>query len=339
MAEEIKKNPPWLKLRRTGRKINFFLIVCLVLFLLLVISVYTNGFRTRVFIPPGPAEEVADKAVKFINESGLLGGATATLVSSNWEENGLCKFKIKVGEQEFDSYVSSDGKLLFPEGIDTEEFLARAPQPETQEVSRREVPEVKLFIMTYCPFGLQSQKALLPAYNLLKDKANIKVHFVNYVMHGKEELDENLRQYCIQEKEPEKFTSYLSCFVKEDDSAKCASEAKINQSKLSFCISETDKAYKVTQQYNDESTWLNGRFPKFDLDTDLNKRYAVQGSPTLVINDTVVNIERSPEAYKTAICDAFLRAPEECSQTLSDKVPSAGFGGEEQDSSNQGSCK
>jgi len=333
------------KISNKKRKINFGFIAAFVFLLLLAISIYTNGFRTRVFIPPGPAEKVAQKAVNFINENNLLQGAQAILVSSNWEENGLCKFKIKVNDREFDSYISSDGKLLFPEAVDIEEFLAQEKTTQTesqsvsQEIPKRDKPDVKLFVMTYCPYGLQSQKTLLPVYNLLKDKADIKVYFVNYAMHGKKELDENLRQYCVQKEESEKYTTYLNCFVKEDKSDGCLSEAKINEAKLSRCVSETDKKYKVNAQYDDKNTWLSGRFPKFDVETDLNEKYNVQGSPTMVINDKVVNVERSPEKYKAAICESFEQAPEECSQTLSNKTPSPGFGVEETDSSSSGSCE
>jgi len=147
-------------------------------------------------------------------------------------------------------------------------------------------------------------------------------------MHEKQEIDENLRQYCIQKEQKEKYYNYLSCFVKEGKFNDCLSKAQIDTTKMESCISKTDEQYKVTSQYNDKSTWLNGNYPKFDVTTDLNEKYGVRGSPTIVINDEVVEVSpRSPEKFKEVICQAFNSQPQECSQTLSNDIPSPGFGG------------
>jgi len=75
-------------------------------------------------------QETAQKALNYINENLLQKGVTASLVDVV-EENGLYKFRLKVGEQEFVSYVTKDGKILFPqEGIDLEKAVTA--QPETQ---------------------------------------------------------------------------------------------------------------------------------------------------------------------------------------------------------------
>ena len=79
--------------------------------------------------------------------------------------------------------------------------------------------------------------------------------------------------------------------------------------------------------FNDKSTWANGRFPLFNVEADLNEKYGIRGSPTFVVNDKVVSINRSPEAIKEAICSAFNNPPEECNQRLSGNVTSPGFGG------------
>lgn len=55
--------------------------------------------------------------------------------------------------------------------------------------------------MSYCPYGLQAEKMFLPVYDLLKNKAEMGIYFVNYIMHDKKEIDENLREYCIQKEQ------------------------------------------------------------------------------------------------------------------------------------------
>jgi len=303
-----------------------------ILILVAGISIFgTYFYLTRIKTPQEKflsPQEAAQNAINYINENLLQKGVTASLVDVV-EENGLYKIRLKVGEKEFISYVTKDGKILFPEeGIDLEKKIAKEETPtSTQEIQKTDKPDVKLFVMAYCPYGLQMEKAYLPVYNLLKEKADMGIYFVNYIMHEKKEIDENLRQYCIQKEEKEKYYDYLSCFVKAGEFEKCLNEAKIDKEKMNSCISETDKEYKITQLYNDKSTWLSGRYPRFDVHTDLNEKYGVQGSPTVVINDKVVEVSsRSPEKFKEVICQAFNSPPEECSQTLSNTTFSPGFG-------------
>jgi len=61
-------------------------------------------------------EKIAQKAVDYINDNGLA-GSQASLVSAS-EESGIVKIKIKIGTNEFDSYVTKDGKYLFPQAIE-----------------------------------------------------------------------------------------------------------------------------------------------------------------------------------------------------------------------------
>ena len=283
-------------------------------------------------------EVAANKAIEFINKNMLKEGVKASLIDVA-EQSGLYKIKFNIENQEFESYVSRDGQLLFVQGVKIGEEQASANGQNSQPTEKRDTPDVKLFVMSYCPFGLQAEKAFLPVYNLLKDKADMGIYFVYYAMHGKKEIDENLRQYCIQKEQKDKYTDYLACFVKDGDYQRCLSQVGIDQSKLSGCIADTDNQYKITEKYNDKSTWLNGRFPLFGIYDDLCKQYGVQGSPTLVINDEIISVQsRSPEAFKKAICTAFNNPPEECSQILSEKVASPGFG-ESEGASGGGECE
>ena len=263
-------------------------------------------------------EDAKVKIEDYLRES--MPGATASLLDII-EDGDLYKVTLDVQGQEYISYATKDGKLLFPQAVDLDEFFL------SLEMVKKDVPDVKLFIMTYCPYGLQVQKAILPAWQLLQDKADFGIYFVNYIMHEKQEIDENLNQYCIQKEQKEKFSNYLNCFVLSGDSEKCLFQANIDKTKLSSCISQTDAEYKIYSQYDDKSTWLNGSFPKFDVQADLNTQYGVQGSPTIIINDQVVDVSpRSPERFKEIVCQAFNSQPSECSETLSGEAASTGIG-------------
>ena len=282
------------------------------------------------------AEEAAVEAVKYINANVLDAGMTASLVDVV-TDGETYKFRIRIEDQEYTSYISKDGRYLFPNAYD---MTAELTQPvagddpsQAQEVVKTEKPDVKVFIMTYCPYGLQAQKMFLPVYDLLKDKADIGIYFVDYIMHEMPEIEENLRQYCIIKDQNEKYYDYLTCFVRDgsyDDNSifqSCLDEASIDEKKLETCIASTDQEYKVTELYNDKSTWLSGSYPMFDIHADLNDEYGVRGSPTVIINGVEVGISsRSPENFKNVVCEAFDSAPEECSQALSDVAFTAGFG-------------
>lgn len=187
-------------------------------------------------------------------------------------------------------------------------------------------PKVELFVMSYCPFGLQMQKALVPAWNLLKDKADISMKYVSYAMHGQKEIDENTRQYCIEKDQPTKYLSYLSCFTATGDATSCGQQASVNERQVSSCVAAADKTYKISANFNDQTTWLSGQYPLYSVHADLNEKYGVRGSPTMVINGQEVNVARSPEAVKQAICASFNTAPAECDQALPNVAYVPSFG-------------
>lgn len=210
---------------------------------------------------------------------------------------------------------------------------AQNQTPPQANVPKSATPKVELFVMAYCPYGLQMEKAFLPAWDLLKNKADISLKFVNYAMHGKKEVDENLRQYCIEKDQPSKFSAYLKCFFaagqnngQEASYQGCLKQAGISESSLSSCMGSTDKQFGITAKFNDQASWLSGQFPQFPINDAENAKYGVQGSPTLVINGVQSQAARTPEAIKQAICAAFNNAPSECSQPLNNNSFQAGFG-------------
>jgi len=301
-----------------------------------------------------PAQEVAQKAVDYLNSNLLPDGMLALLVSAV-EKEDIVEISFSIDDREYNSYVTKSGDLFFIEGIDLNEKITQEEEAQG-EIVKSEKPDVEFFIMSYCPYGLQAQKVFSPIYDLLGDETNMNIRFVSYIMHGEKEIDENLRQYCIQKEQKEKYNDYISCFVVEGDFESCLRDTGIDQSKMNSCIMETDQDYNIYSEYEDKNTWLREAYPKFDVELDLNDRYGVAGSPTLVINGVVVtsaqqncpsgkecvvipDMERSPERYKEIICQAFINEPTECSQNLSSDSFAAGFGLEKTEDSSDASCE
>lgn len=204
---------------------------------------------------------------------------------------------------------------------------AEPSQAAPVSVTKSDRPKVELFVMSYCPYGLQMEKAYLPAWNLLKDKADIDLKFVSYAMHGLKEIEENTRQYCIQQNQPAKFQAYLTCFTGKDDYKGCLAQAGLTEGSLNSCVNATNAKFKTLDKFKDQATWLSGRYPVFPINEDLNTKYGVQGSPTLVINGAQVDgVNRTADAVKQAICAAFNNPPAECGTTLASAAYGAGFG-------------
>ena len=282
-------------------------------------------------------DEVAQTAVDFIKENMVAPG-TEVSVKEVSEEKGLYKIVLEVKSgtmaQEVESYITKDGKIFFPQAIDMDEVEAmkeeseeqESQEQETQDVPKTDKPKVHAFVMSYCPYGLQFMKAYVPVMELLGEKADLELNFVNYAMHEKKELDENTRMYCIQKEQNDKLTDYLRCFLEKDDYESCIESTGVDSDMLEACIASTDEEFNITELYNDKSTWSGGRFPKFPVEDDLNEEYGVRGSPTFVINDKVISVNRSPEAIKDVICSAFNNPPEECEEELSDKAEQPGIG-------------
>ncbi|MBI2124670.1 thioredoxin domain-containing protein, partial [Candidatus Pacearchaeota archaeon] len=180
-------------------------------------------------------------------------------------------------------------------------------QASSSQAIKSAKPKVELFVMTYCPYGTQAEKGLIPALNLLGDKIDAKIRFVHYFMHGDKEEQETYTQLCIREEQSGKYLSYLECFLEDGNSARCLAEAGIDKTKLNSCTESKAKGYYAS-------------------DSALSNSYGVQGSPTLIINGQEASSGRSSSALLSAICSAFSNEPEECSEQVSSEDPAPGFG-------------
>lgn len=271
------------------------------------------------------------KVIDFV-KNNLVQPGTDVTVKEIVKEKGLYKVTLVIGKQEIPTYVTTDGTQFFPEAMDmtgkeTADNSGDNAENQNADVTQQEVPEVQLFVMSYCPYGTQIEKGILPVLDSLKDKIKFSLKFVDYAMHDKKELDENLRQYCIQKEEPAKLNSYLSCFLKKGQGTEvdCMKSTGVDATKITSCVASSDAQFKVTEKFNDKAQW-SGQFPPFDVNKDDNTKYGVQGSPTLLLNGTTVTSARDSASLLKTICSGFSNPPAECDAQLSSSVPSAGFG-------------
>ena len=318
---------------------------------LLVLSVFTQGFgiiKTTTAPQGNSSNAISESALKttveqYINKNLLsTDGLTAqvTDVSAYDDYLNIMKLDIKQGDQTVQSnlsvYASKDGQTIIIGGqaFNTSASLSPTQQPPAQQnenpppaqIQKSDKPKAQAFVMSFCPYGLQFLKAYVPVIELLGGKADLEVRFVDYAMHGKKELDANNYLYCAQKEENAKFAGYLRCFVEAGDYQGCVATAGLDSAIIQTCVSQVDTQYSVTALYNDQSTWVSGQFPQYPVDSTLNDQYGVQGSPTFVLNGQQVQVSRTAEAIKQAICGAFTTRPSECSTVLSSSSEAPGLG-------------
>jgi len=313
---------------KTSKKMpyqNYWAISTIILATILIATLLTNGAGTSTTITP---EEAGRKVLEFAKNQG----AEAELISAS-DGDSLYEIILSIEGQEVPVYVTKDGKTLVPQPIplETKETLiSDTPAQQTPaptNIPKSDKPIVEAFVMAYCPYGTQIEKGLIPVVQALGDKIDFQIKFVYYAMHPTQgEVEEQLNQYCIQEEQNNLFIDYLTCFLTEGDGEGCLTETKIDKAKLATCVAATDEEFNVIANLEDKSSWLSGRFPKFDIHKADNEKYSVGGSPTLVINGVTAQAGRDSVSLLSAICGAFNVAPEECDTQFEAVSPSPGFG-------------
>lgn len=331
MAEvEIKKQETQVQ-KFFNKKENVWMTVAGVLLVLLIIV------SILAFTGKGDSvSSIQGKVVAFAEEQDV----SLEIQNITLKGNNLYEVNVLVEGQAFPLYVTKDGNFLFqaylfdlkPSSAITGNAVKDSSA--TTEVPKTDKPVVEAFVFSYCPYGLQFQKALLPAYNLLKNKADIELVAIG-AMHGEFEKQESLRQIAIQELYgKDKLWQYLEKFMAETDLGEgtCRQEASCTDPIVNGIMKQLgiDSA-KVSAYMKSNSEKI------YNEQNDRSAELGISGSPTFVINGVQVSVSRSPDAVKQAICDAFTTAPSECSTTLSTTQSSSWFG-TDAGSTSSGSC-
>lgn len=277
---------------------------------ILIFTISVNKRCTGNVVLSG--EEVGKKLVGYLN---TIADDTVSYVS--YEDLGsLYEIVVEYKGNAIPVYATKDGNYWI-QGVSKITSTATTQKPSSKQVEKSDKPLVELFVMSYCPYGLQAEKGIIPVFEKLGNKIDAKIRFVHYTMHGQKEDEENYRQICIREEQGSKYYDYLKCFIGSGDYLQCLNNAGIDKNKLDDCIKNRASNY-------------------YKEDSSLSQKYGVEGSPTLVINGVKVSSGRSPAAYLQTICSAFVNPPTECKENLSTVTYSPGFGYEE--GSGGGSC-
>ncbi len=254
--------------------------------------------------------------MNFINTNFIGNGERAYLINSS--KDSFCTIFTSYRNSEIPVYVLGSKLLLIPvQNLGRGRKVYLGVSLEEEKLVKSETPQVKLFVMSFCPFGRKALEFMKDVYPLLKDKANIEVHYLispgnathclyGYCsLHGLSEIREDLREICVHKIYGwDKYWKYIACNLErctmdniEECWKECANQAGISAEEIENCMETKGREYLSEEFVHIVSGQLLG-----------------YGSPTLVINNKKIEglVYRSAEELKERICEAFITQPEEC---------------------------
>lgn len=277
-------------------------------------------------------ERLAKTAVDYINNNLVQPGTSVSLVSVE-EEKDFYKITISYQNKQTPIYITKDGNNLFlsqPLDIAKELPKEATQASQTSEAPKKDKPTAELFVMSFCPYGIQAENTMKPVFDLLGSNADIKVRFIAQTgdtidsvqsLHGTTEAQEDLRQLSIMKNYDSKtYWNYLAEINKNCPSAYRDASALDACWKAAAAKAGIDAVKIETYSKSPEALAL------LKEDEKAASKYGVSGSPTLVINGAVYNGARTSDAFKQGICSGFSAQPSECSQALSSTAQAASGG-------------
>ena len=118
----------------------------------------------------------------------------------------------------------------------------------TSRTARTGKPTLELFVMSYCPYGVQAEEKLIPIVKEFGDKIDFKLQFIAQEkeepseqdispftsLHGYPEVAENIRQLLILREYPDQYLDYILCRGKKLDKSweACAEKLGIDVEKI-----------------------------------------------------------------------------------------------------------
>ncbi|MCK5473858.1 MAG: hypothetical protein KAI53_00490 [Candidatus Aenigmarchaeota archaeon] len=303
----------------------------LAILLIAVIAMPGNENTNSNALDETAAKELAETFI----QSSLLGPEVELDIDDIEENNGLYALNLTVtanGQaQKATSYLSLDGKMFFVQGMNIDEVKAQAKEVQEPvaaaptEYPKADKPTLEVYTMSFCPYGMQANKLTAPVAEMLSSVANIEPHWVIYgteyyagqeetycvgdfcSMHGKYEVEENVRQMCVWENNPDKYWDY-TLYIAEN----------CNKANLDTCWKDAADSVSVSVS-TIETCATNEGLALLAAEKALNEKNGVGGSEHLRLNDMQLSMSDyrwSSEKLKTLICNSFNDAPEICGQTI-----------------------
>lgn len=204
---------------------------------------------------------------------------------------------------------SKDGRYILRAGGSY--MIGRAPSSG---------PQIDLFVMSQCPFGVQAENNFKEVLDNFKGKLTFNLYFIASKtdsgfssLHGQPEVNEDIRQVCAIKNFPDKYYAYILCRnknISDENWQSCATEAGIDTEVIDKCMTGVEGPQLLTENIKKA------------------EELGIGGSPTFLINNQYKMTGALPaDSLKELVCKANTGL-EGCGNTLTQNsaAPSGGCG-------------
>ncbi len=301
---------------RRSKKSNFWMFVSLVLAVLVVALFFNNGGSEGL---SGKAVETKDKtdttaiskdvaakkALNLINNVILQGQATAKLVSSKKDGN-FYVLSLDISGNSLESYVTLDGKLLFPQAIDlTQDITKVAPpvKPKTKVsvdatgepyLGKKDAPvTIVVFDDFECPYCARFETGAWPSIkkNYI-DTGKVKFVYMNFPLGFHKNAQKAAEaSECAFKFDSTKFWKYKETLFKNQQALdvkslkKYAKDLGFDSTKFDACLDNNDMKTEV------------------EADFKAGTGYGVSGTPAFFVNGQLLEGALPFSSFKSVIED------------------------------------
>ncbi len=263
----------------------------MILGMLVIISFLKGGFDLG--ISGIGTQKAGDQTLKFINTNLLQGGSIAVLKDVS-ELESLYKIDFNIGDQKFESYVTKDGRFLFPQGINLDEELGvtgKVSEPNVPERNKAELSvdddpsigpkDAPITIIEFsdyqCPFCARAEPAVKRILESYKGKVNFvyrdfPLSFHQYAQKAAEASE------CADEQG--KFWQYHDILFEKQQEWSSGGVSKLKEYAIGLGLDS-----KKFDECLDSGIYAN----EVQKDIEDGQNYGVSGTPAFFINGIEVS--------------------------------------------------
>ena len=197
---------------------------------------------------------------------------------------------------------------------DAGENCADSRCKESMACRTEEKKNLKVFVMSECPFGIQGENAMKEVLENFKGNMDFEIHFIAsetspgvfQSLHGPTEVAEDINQLCVMKYDNAKLMDYVWCRNEniKGDWKPCAEKAGIDTAKIETCAN------------GDEGKAL------LSADIKIAEGLGISASPTWLVNNRNIFNGIDAETVRSNYCSAN-SGLEGCENTLSTNTQAA----------------
>ncbi|MFH0836939.1 MAG: DsbA family protein [Candidatus Aenigmatarchaeota archaeon] len=272
--------------------------IAVITIVLFAVSMITGGFgianRSTSGAQSLSLQEASVKASDYLN--ALMQGQAAVRIIDIKDAGNLYNFKIDIGGQIYDSYMTKDGKLLFPSSVDLSKALKPTQNsPQKTDVSADDDPYIgsenaKVIIVEFsdyqCPYCGKVEPAVKQIIQTYGDKIKFVYRDFPLSFHENSEKAAEASE-CADEQG--KFWQYHDKLFENQNSLNVnnlkeyAKELGLNETKFNECLDSGKYAEEVKKDLQDGT------------------KYGVSGTPAFFINGRLLSGAQPFSAFKQII--------------------------------------